>query len=181
MSLRSLPNSLICFHFQRKEGYSLEFPKRVYTEKEVKIARKLVNSGYKHNLTIDGSLNFEQKVKEALELVKTAGYYEFLRTYIRKIVEIDGLTQLRETEAEMWASKFAVENPVDAASLFIQKASQMKEYLEGELYYGGTAEQRSVEKRIQFLEILKEKSREESVKEECTRLLQMWEDSSTVF
>ena len=159
----------------------MEFPERVYTEKEVKTARELVNKGYKHNLTVEGSLNFKQKVNQALELVKTAGYYEFLRTYIRKIIEIDGLTQLRETEAAIWANKFAVENPVDAASLLIQKANHMKEYLEGELYYGGTAEKRSVEKRIKFLEVLKEKSQDESVKEECSRLLQMWEDSSTVF
>jgi hypothetical protein len=159
----------------------LEFPERVYTKKEVKTARELVNKGYKHSLTVEGSPNFKQKVNQALELVKTAGYYEFLRTYIRKIMEIDGLTQLRETEVEIWANKFAVKNPVDAASLLIQKANHMKEYLEGELYYGGTAEKRSVEKRMEFLEVLKEKSQDESVKEECARLLQMWEDSSTAF
>jgi len=159
----------------------LDFPKRVYTRKEVKNARQMVNKGYKHNLKVEGSSKFEQKVKEVLKLLKTAGYYDFLRTYIRKIVEIDGLTQLRETEAEIWANKFAVENPVDAASLIIQKANNMKEYLNGKLYYGGIAEQRSVEKRIEFLEVLREKSLDESVKEECSRLLQMWEDSSTVF
>ena len=163
------------------EGYNLEFPERVYTKKEVKTAREMVNKGYKHNLTVQGSAKFERKVDEALKLVKTAGYYEFLRTYIKKIIEIDGLTQLRETEAVIWANKFAVENPVDAASLLIQKANQMKEYIEGELYYGGTAEQRSVEKRIQFLEILKERSRIESIREECVRLLEMWEDSTTAF
>ncbi len=159
----------------------MEFPKRVYTQKEVENARELVNNGYKHNLKVKGSQNFETKVNEALELVKTAGYYEFLRTYIRKIMEIDGLTQLRETEVEIWANKFAVENPVDAASLLIQKANHMKEYLEGKLYYGGNAEQRSVEKRIKFLEVLKEKTQDESVKKECARLLQMWEDSATAF
>ena len=159
----------------------MEFPERVYTKKEVKTARELVNKGYKHSLTVEGSPNFKQKVNQALELVKTAGYYEFLRTYIRKIMEIDGLTQLRETEVEIWANKFAVKNPVDAASLLIQKANHMKEYLEGELYYGGTAEKRSVEKRMEFLEVLKEKSQDESVKEECARLLQMWKDSSTAF
>lgn len=159
----------------------MEFPERVYTEKEVKAAREMVNSGYKHNLTVEGSQNFKKKVDETLKLVKTAGYYEFLRTYIRKIIEIDGLTQLRETGAALWANKFAVENPVDAASLFIQKAHHMKEYLEGEIYYGGNAENRSVEKRIKFLEVLKEKSPDESVREECARLLQMWEDSSTAF
>jgi hypothetical protein len=159
----------------------LKFPERVYTEKEVKTARELVKKGYKHNLTVEGSPNFQQKVNQALELVKTAGYYEFLRTYIRQITEIDGLTQLRETEAAIWANEFAVENPVDAASLLIQKANHMKEYLEGELYYGGTAEKRSVEKRIHFLEVLKDKSQDENVKEECARLLQMWEDSSIAY
>lgn len=159
----------------------MKFPKRVYTKKEVKIARELINNGYKHNLTVEGSPEFKEKICQALELIKTAEYYEFLRTYIRHIIEIDGLTQLRETEAAIWANKFAVENPVDAASLFIQKASQMKEYLEGELYYGGTAEKRSVEKRIEFLEILKKKSLDENVKAECERLLQMWEDSSIAY
>ena len=159
----------------------MEFPERVYTAKEVKTARELINKGYKHSLTVEGSSNFKEKVHQVLELVKTAGYYEFLRIYIRQIIEIDGLTQLRETEAGIWANKFAVENPVDAASLFVQKANHMKEYIEGELYYGGIAEKRSVEKRIEFLEILKKKSQDESVKEECKRLLQMWEDSSLAY
>jgi hypothetical protein len=163
------------------EAFSLEFPERIYTEKEVKTARKLLEKGYKHSLTVEGSPNFKKKVNEVLEMVKTAGYYEFLRTYIRQITEIDGLTQLRETEAVVWANKFAVENPVDAASLLIQKASSMKEYLEGEVYYGGTAEKRSVEKRIQFLEILKNKSQDENVIKECKRLLQMWADSSLAY
>ncbi len=159
----------------------MKFPKRVYTEKEVKTARELVKKGYKHVLRVEGSSNFKQKVKRALKIVKIAGYYEFLRTFIRRIKEIDGITQLRETEAEMWANKFAVENPIDAASLFIQKANHMQEYLQGKMYYGGKAEKRSVEKRIKFLEVLKEKSRDENVKKECTRLLQMWEDSSIAY
>jgi hypothetical protein len=159
----------------------LKFPERVYTAKEVKAARELINKGYKHDLKVEGSSDFKEKIRQVLELVKTAGYYEFLRTYIRQIMEIDGLTQLRETEAAIWANKFAVENPVDAASLFVQKTNQMKEYIEGELYYGGIAEKRSVEKRIEFLEILKKKSRDESVKEECARLLKMWEDSSLAY
>jgi hypothetical protein len=159
----------------------LKFPERVYTAEEVKTAKELIDKGYKHRLTVKGSLNFKQKVSQTLELVKTAGYYEFLRTYIKQIIEIDGLTQLRETEASIWANKFAVENPVDAASLFVQKTNQMKEYIEGELYYGGTAEKRSVEKRIEFLESLKNKSEKKEVKEECERLLKMWEDSSLAY
>jgi len=155
----------------------LDFPKRVYTVEEVKKAKELIDEGYKHRLRVKGSLNFKQKVKQVIKLVKTAGYYDFLRTYIRSIIEIDGLTQLREADAGIWVNKYAVENPVDAASLFIQKSNHMKEYLEGKLYYGGEAEKRSVEKRVEFLEVLKKKSRKKEVKEECERLLSSWSES----
>jgi hypothetical protein len=159
----------------------LNFPEKVYTTKEVKTAKKLIDEGYKHNLTVEGTPDFKEKVNLTLKLIKTADYFEFLRTYIRKIMEIDGITQLRETEVAIWASKFAVENPVDAASLLVQKAYHMKEYLEGELYYGGNAEKRSVAKRVEFLQVLKDKSEDKNVKEECERLLQMWKDSSLAF
>lgn len=159
----------------------MKFPDRVYTQKEVIAARELIRKGYKHVLQVKGSRSFKQKVTRILGLIETAGYTEFFRTYIMQIKEIDGLTQLRETEAEIWANKFAVSNPVDAASLLIQKANQMKEYLEGELYYGGMAEKRSVEKRIQFLEVLRTKSQDQNVIEECERLLQMWEDSALAY
>jgi len=159
----------------------LSFPDRVYTTEEVKSAKALVDQGYKHNLIVLGTPEFTQKINQALELIKTAGYFDFFKTYVRKIMEIDGITQLRETEVAIWASKFAVENPVDAASLFIQKAYHMKEYLEGELYYGGNAEKRSVAKRIEFLQTLKDKTSDKAVKEECERLLEMWKDSSLAF
>jgi len=171
-------------HFQFKEQGvwpRMKFPARVYTEKEVKTAKELIDKGYKHRLTVRGSPSFKQRVTRIIELVKTADYYEFLRTNIRRVIEIDGLTQLRETEAAIWANKFAVENTVDAASLFIQKTYQMKEYLEGKLYYGGSAEKRSVEKRIEFLEALKNKTTEKEVREECERLLKMWEESSLAY
>ena len=159
----------------------MTFPKRVYTAKEVKRAKELVNKGYKHLLAVEGSPGFKQKVDEILALMKNAEYFEFLRTYVRQIMEIDGLTQLRETEAAIWANKFAVENTVDAASLFVQKAYQMKDYIEGETYYGGSAEKRSIEKRIEFLEVLKNRSENAEVKEECARLLKMWEESSLAY
>jgi hypothetical protein len=158
-----------------------DFPERVYTAEEVKTAKALIDQGYKHNLTIEGSESFKEKTSQVLELIKTAGYFDFFSSYIRTIMEIDGLTQLRETEVAIWANKFAVENPVDAASLFIQKAYHMKEYVEGELYYGGTAEKRSVAKRIKFLRVLKEKSSDKNVREECDRLLQLWKESSLAF
>ena len=159
----------------------MDFPERIYTTEEHKKAKELIDKGYKHRLSVEGSLDFRQKVYRVLELVKIADYYELLRTYIRKIIEIDGLTQLRETEAAIWANKFAVENPVDAASLFVQKTFHMKQYIDGELYYGGASEKRSVEKRMEFLETLKNKSREKDVIEECERLLQMWKDSSLAY
>ncbi len=159
----------------------MSFPDRVYTTEEVKNAKTLVDQGHKHNLIVEGTPEFRKQVNNALELIKTAEYYDFLQSYIRKIMEIDGITQLRETEVAIWANKFAVENPVDAASLFIQKAYHMKEYLEGELYYGGNAEKRSVAKRIEFLQTLKTKTEDKEIKEECERLLEMWKDSSLAF
>lgn len=159
----------------------MSFPKRIYTVEEWKKAKELTDKGLKHRLRVVGSQDFKQNVKRALALVKVAGYYDFLRTYIGSIKEIDGLTQLRESEASIWANKYAVKNSVDAASLFIQKANHMKEYIEGKLYYGGVAEKRSVEKRIEFLAALKEKTQDEKIKEECERLLKFWSESSLAY
>ncbi len=158
-----------------------EFPKRVYTSDEVEKARKLIEFGYKHNLTVNGNSNFRKKVEEVLEHIKTARFYDFLRTYIRQIDEIDGFSQLRESEAAIWANIHLLENPIEAAGFFVQKASQMKEFLEGKLYYGGAAEARSVEKRIEFLKALKKKSNDEAVKEECGKMLKRWAESTFIF
>lgn len=76
-----------------------EFPKRVYTEDEVRKAKALIDKGYKHRLGIRGTADFREKVRRAIGLVKTADYYDFLRMYIRNMKEIDGLTQLRQAEA----------------------------------------------------------------------------------
>jgi hypothetical protein len=159
----------------------MSFPEKIYTTKEVCAAKELINKGYKHKLSLDGSDEFLAKVNQAIEYLKTAGYYDFLRTYVKEIKEIDGMTQLRETEVAIWANKFAVENPIDAASLLVQKAFTMKEYLDGELYYGGNAEKRSVVKRIEFLQTLKEKTSDSKIKEECQRLLDLWAESSLSF
>ena len=159
----------------------MEFPKRIYTEEEVKRAKALIDSGYKHQIAVLGSQTFKQKTQKALELIKTAEFHDFLRTYIRKIEEIDGLTQLHNSDASIWANKYAVENSVDAASIFIQKAYIMKEYLELKHYYSGEAEKRSVEKRKEFLEKLRNKSKEREVTTECDRLLKLWRESSLVY
>jgi hypothetical protein len=158
-----------------------EFPERVYTQTEVEKARELIRKGFKHRLAIRGSSKFRNKVREALVLVKVADHYDFLRTYIRRIEEIDGLTQLRQANAVIWANKYAIENPVDAASFFFQKAGSMKRYLEGELYYGGEAEKRSDWDRMEFLQVLRSRSKEKKVIVECNRLLKMWSESSLVY
>ena len=159
----------------------MSFPERVYTEEEHEKAKLLVDKGYKHELKVRGDKDFVEKVKAALELVKAVDFYDFLRTYLREITEIDGITQLRETEVSIWANKFAVENAVDFASLLIQKAYHMKEYLDGELYYGGASEKRNVQKRIEFLEALRDKTADTKVKAECERLLEMWRESALAY
>lgn len=157
------------------------FPERVYTVGEVEKARKLVKTGYKHKLTVKGSQSFKKKVEKILEYVKTAGFYDYLRTYIKWIIEIDGFSQLRETEVALWINTQLLKTPIEAAGFFIQKASQMKEFLEGKLYYGGAAEARSVEARINFIKALEKETKDKSVREECRRILKQWDESTFVF
>jgi hypothetical protein len=156
----------------------MKFPKRVYTEDEVKTAKTLIEKGWKHRLRIKGSDEFIRKVNESLALTKTAKQYDFLRTYIQRIIEIEGFSQLREAEIAIWANNELVSDPVDAASFFVQKAHQMKEFLEGRPYYGGQAEARSVGKRLEFLETLKNRTRNRSVKRRCEEILKKWAESS---
>lgn len=160
----------------------MDFPERIYTQEEVAKAKELIDKGYKHpRIKIKGTQVFRQKVKQALTLIRTAGYHDFFRTYIRRIEEIDGLTQLRNADASIWANKYAVDNPVDAASLFIQKATTMKEYLELAHYYSGEAERRSVEKRIEFLKTLKAETQNRETIDECERLLGLWREWSSAY
>ena len=155
----------------------MRFPERVYTAEEVKKAMELIGKGYKHNLEVNGSQDFRNKTEEALELIKTAEYYDFLRTYIRQIREIDGLSQLREAEVAIWANKYAVADPIEAAGFIIQKAQQMKDFIEGRLYYE-TAEVRAVKKRIEFLETLRDRSKDQAVKKECEENLKRWTETT---
>jgi len=135
----------------------------------------------KNRLKIEGSSDFKEKVRQALKLVKSAGYYDFLRTYIRCIREIDGLTQLRVSEATIWANKYAVEDPVDAAGRFIQEAYYMQMHLEGEQMHEGMMELRSFEKRVEFLKKLREKSRKQEIKSKCERLIRMWDENLLIY
>ena len=151
----------------------MKFPERVYTVEEVKKAKELIEKGHKHRLKVSGSPDFRTKAKEALKLIRTAKYHDFLRTYIRQIREIDGLSQLREAEAAIWANKYAVADPIEAGGFIIQKAQQMKDFIEGKLYYD-TAEIKAVEKRIEFLKTLRDRSKNQAVKKKCEENLKRW-------
>ncbi len=153
----------------------MDFPERVYTMEEVKQARSLIEKGYKHDLRAKGSTEFVAKVEEALQLIKTAGYYDFLRTYIRLIREIEGLSQLREEEAAIWFHVKALDDPIDDAGFIIQKTQQMKDFIEGRLYYE-TAEIRAVNKRMEFVETLRDKTDDPAIKKRCEENLKQWNE-----
>lgn len=158
----------------------MEFPERVYTQEEVNRARELVRKGYKHTLSIRGSQLFKDKMEVVLELIRTADYYDFLRTYIRQIVEMEGFSQLHEADAAVWANLSTLVDPVDAASYIVQKAQQMRDYLEGNLYYG-TGEMVAIEKRLEFINALKTKSNSEKIRKRCEELLKKWADTKMQF
>ena len=153
----------------------MDFPERVYTKDEVKQARELINKGYKHDLKIKGTPEFVTKVEKALQLIKTAGYYEFLRTYIRTIKEIEGLSQLREQEAAIWFHVKALDDPIDDAGFIIQKTQQMNDFIEGRLYYE-TAEIRAVNKRLEFIKALKDKTDDPEIKKRCEENIKKWNE-----
>jgi hypothetical protein len=162
--------------FYSEKEKPMGFPERVYTKDEVEKARALIENGHKHELMVEGSRDFKNKVKKALKLVETANYYDFLRTYIRQIVEINGLSQLRESDVAIWASKYAVADSLEAAGLFVQKAQQMKDYIEGKLYYE-TGEIRGVNKRVEFLEALKERTTNQTLKKRSEKILKAWTET----
>ena len=153
----------------------MDFPKRIYTKEEVKKARELIEKGYKHEIQIDGSTDFITKVGKALDLIATAGYCDFVQTYIRTIKEISGLSQLREEDAAIWFHLKALDDPVDDSGFIIQKTQQMKDFIEGRLYYE-TAEIRAVNKRIEFVKKLQEQTKDQEIKKKCEENIKKWKE-----
>ena len=158
----------------------MAFPKRIYTQEEVNKARELIQKGYKHTLVIKGSPQFKDEMRKVMGLIKTAGYYDFLRTYLRDIVEMEGFSQLRESDAALWANMSMLDDVVNAASYVVQKTEQMKGYLEGKLYYG-TGEIAAIEKRLEFLRTLQTKSKSREVRKRCEALLKEWAETKMQF
>ena len=93
-------------------------------------------------------------------------------------MEIEGFSQLRESEVAIWANKELLQDPVDAAGFFIQKAQQMKDFLEDKPYYGGLGEISAVNKRLEFLQTLKNRSIEPKVKQRCKEILKNYAEST---
>lgn len=156
-----------------------KFPRRIYTVKELLAARKALDAGYKHQLKVIGSSVFKANVSEILNLIRAAGYYDFLSTYIRKISEVGGLSQLREADATIWLSDIIVNNPCEAARFVIQKAEQMKGYIDGKEYYIH-GERLAVERSIVFLEKLSESVADEDMRVRCRETLRQWREAKIV-
>ena len=153
----------------------MDFPERVYTKEEVKKAKELIDQGYKHDLEAKGSSEFVGRVNKALELIEAAGYCDFVRTYIRTIREITGLSQLREEEAAIWFNIKALDDPIDDAGFIIQKTQQMKEFIEGKLYYE-TAEIKAVNKRLEFVKNLRDRTDDPAIKKKCEENIERWNE-----
>lgn len=151
----------------------MKFPERIYTVDEFMAARRSIQEGHRHHLEISGSPAFRERVDEVVTLIKTAGYDDFLRTYIRRIAEIGGVSQLREAEATIWLSTYLLKNPVEGARFIVQKAHQMEAYLTGRVYYI-LGERPAVQKSVAFLRELKAHLQDEAMLALCEDVLTQW-------
>ena len=156
----------------------LAFPEKIYSEEQIKKARELIEKGYRHDIKVEGNSEFIEKVKESLRLIDVAGYTDFVRSYIRRIVEKPGFSQLRENELTIWANKYTVSDPVEAASFWIQKAEQTRLYIQREIHVGGEAEAKALSKRVQFLRDLRDRTEDPRIRELCEEKLKMWSESA---
>ena len=157
----------------------IRFPKRVYTIEEFFKARKSIEGGHKHRLRIIGGPNFKKKIKAILSLIKKASYYDFLRIYIRKLSEIEGLSQLRDSEATIWLNSYVVNNPIEGARFIIQKSYQMKAYLDGKQSYQ-KGEQSAIDMSIIFLKKLEEKLTDVQLKGICKESIKKWTEDTVL-
>jgi len=155
---------------------SKKFPEYIRSPEDLDNARRLIESGYRHRLEIRGSGEFRRLIEEALSIIDEAGYGDMFRAYIRRIEEVDGFTQLREAEATLWICKYMLNDIVSGASVMVQKAYQMKRYLEGKPYYGPKGEMWTTKKRFEFLRKLRDRTKRSWVKQQCERLLREWEE-----
>ena len=155
----------------------MNFPNRIYTIEEFIRARKSIAEGNIHCLKVIGQSTFKSRVREIVSLIKKTEDYNFLQIYIRKICEIEGMSQLRETEATIWLNKYVINNPIESARFIIQKTYQMKAYLDGEKYYL-KGELPAINASINFLQKLEEKLINEKMKIKCKESIKQWTEDT---
>ncbi len=151
----------------------MSFPERIYTLDEYQKAKAAIEKGHKHRLKIIGDAQFKDLVTKILDLIQMAKYGELLRTYIRQIRQIDGISQLRETEASIWMNTEAVKDSLKGARFVIQKMFQMKAYMEGRAWYL-LGESLAVKESLEFLRTLKERLKNPKLITRCEKLIDAW-------
>jgi len=151
----------------------MDFPQRIYTLDELKEARAAIAAGYRHKLAIIGDASFKDMVAKILDLIDLAGYGELLRTYIREIRQIEGISQLRETEASIWLNELVAEDPIEGARFVVQKLLQMQAYIDGRSWYI-LGELPAVRGSIKFLRKLKRRLKDPALKARCDRVIREW-------
>ena len=151
----------------------MDFPERIYTLDELKEARTAVAKGHRHKLAITGDDSFKELVARILDLIDLAGYGELLRTYIREIRQIGGISQLRETEASVWLNRLVAEDPIEGARFVVQKVLQMQAYIEGRAWYI-LGELPAVRGSVEFLRKLREQLKDPELRTRCDQVIMVW-------
>lgn len=151
----------------------MDFPERIYTLDELKKAREAIAYGHRHKMLITGDPSFQELISVVLSLIELAGYEDLLAIYIREIRQMDGISQLRETEATIWINKLTAKEPIEGARFVVQKMFQMKSYVEGRVWYI-LGEAFAVRDSVEFLRKLRERSKETELKKRCDLVIDEW-------
>jgi hypothetical protein len=149
------------------------FPERVYTLDEYRKARAAIKNGHRHRLRLVGDVHFRDLVFRILDLIKLAGYDGFLRTYIKQICQIEGISQLRETESSVWMSNVVAQDSLEGARFVTQKTFQMKAYIEGRAWYF-SGESAAIKESLEFLRVLKERLKDPELRTRCEKMIEAW-------
>jgi hypothetical protein len=151
----------------------MDFPEHIYTLDEFQEARAAIAEGYKHKLVVTGDASFKELIAKILGLIDLAGYDGLLRTYIREIRQIEGISQLRETEASIWLNRVVAEDPIESARFVVQKMLQMQAYIEGRSWYI-LGELPAVQGSIEFMRKLRERLQDPQLISRCDRAIKEW-------
>ncbi len=160
----------------------MSFPERVYTAQEVKIAKALVDQGYKHNLTVEGTPEFTQKVNRALELIKTAGVLR-----LSDNLHSENRGNRRHNPASRNRSRHLGKQVrrgkrrglcqfVNPKGLSDERVPRRRTLLWRQRRKTHSGKTHGV-----FAQCSRKKAVTQAVKEECERLLDMWKESSLAF